>query len=71
MMERIKNMMDETFTFRGREVALGMACCALLGLVAGMLMAPPKEITIASNNDITAGIPEEIPEIADEETDEE
>ena len=45
-MERIKKFMNETFTFNGREVALGLACCALAGVVLGMLMVPPKDISI-------------------------
>ena len=36
-MERFKNFMNETFTFSGREVALGLACCALAGVVLGMV----------------------------------
>ena len=54
-MERFKNFMNETFTFSGREVALGLACCALAGVVLGMLMVPPKDISIGCNNNIVGG----------------
>ncbi len=65
-MEKIKSFMNDTFTFSGREVAMGLACCALAGLVIGMLMAPPKVITIGSNNNIVGGDADETEEAAEE-----
>ena len=60
-MNRIKefwNNLNEDITVNRRELVLGVAACALAGVVIGMLMAPPKDITIGSGNNITAGIPE-------------
>ena len=65
-MERLKNFMNETFTFSGREVALGLACCALAGVVLGMLMVPPKDISIGCNNNIVGGDADEKEEAAEE-----
>ena len=65
-MERFKNFMNETFTFSGREVALGLACCALAGVVLGMLMVPPKDISIGCNNNIVAGNDDDEKEEAEE-----
>ena len=65
-MERFKNFMNETFTFSGREVALGLACCALAGVVLGMLMVPPKDISIGCNNNIVGGDADEKEETAEE-----
>ena len=61
-MNRIKefwNNLNEDITVNRRELVLGVAACALAGIVIGMLMAPPKDITIGSGNNITAGIPED------------
>ena len=61
-MNRIKefwNNLNEDITVNRRELVLGVAACALAGVVIGMLMAPPKDITIGSGNNITAGIPED------------
>ncbi len=69
-MERIKNFMNDTFTFSGREVALGLACCALAGVVLGMLMVPPKDISIGCNNNIVGGDVDDEKEDAEEATEE-
>ena len=61
-MTRIKeywNALNENITVNRRELVLGIAACTLAGVVIGMLMAPPKDITIGSGNNITAGIPED------------
>ena len=42
-----------------RDDGVWVFTCALAGVVIGMLMAPPKDITIGSGNNITAGIPED------------
>jgi hypothetical protein len=70
-MERFKNFMNETFTFSGREVALGLACCALAGVVLGMLMVPPKDISIGCNNNIVGGDADDEQEEAEEAAEEE
>jgi hypothetical protein len=70
-MERFKNFMNETFTFSGREVALGLACCALAGVVLGMLMVPPKDISIGCNNNIVGGDVDDEQEEAEEAAEEE
>ena len=70
-MERFKNFMNETFTFSGREVALGLACCALAGVVLGMLMVPPKDISIGCNNNIVGGDADDEKEEAEEAAEEE
>ena len=54
-MNRIKefwNNLNEDITVNRRELVLGVAACALAGVVIGMLMAPPKDITIGSGNKI-------------------
>ena len=69
-MNRIKEFwsnLNEDITVNRRELVLGVAACALAGVVIGMLMAPPKDITIGSGNNITAGIPEDEEEEAAEE----
>ena len=69
-MNRIKdfwNSLNENITVNRRELVLGIAACTLAGVVIGMLMAPPKDITIGSGNNITAGIPEDEKEDAAEE----
>ena len=69
-MNRIKdfwNSLNENITVNRRELVLGIAACTLAGVVIGMLMAPPKDITIGSGNNITAGIPEDEEEEAAEE----
>ena len=69
-MNRIKdfwNSLNENITVNRRELVLGIAACTLAGVVIGMLMAPPKDITIGSGNNITAGIPEDEEEDAAEE----
>ena len=58
-MERFKKAMNETFTIRGSELALGLACCTLLGVVVSMLLLPPKDITIGCNNHIVEGKPDD------------
>ena len=71
-MNRIKeywNALNENITVNRRELVLGIAACTLAGVVIGMLMAPPKDITIGSGNNITAGIPEDEEEDAAEEQD--
>jgi hypothetical protein len=70
-MERFKNFMNEKFTFSGREVALGLACCALAGVVLGMLMVPPKDISIGCNNNIVGGDADDEQEEAEETAEEE
>ena len=69
-MERVKNFMSKTFTFSGRDVALGLACCALAGMVLGMLMVPPKDISIGCNNNIVAGNDDDEKEDAEEAAEE-
>ena len=69
-MNRVKeywNALNENITVNRRELVLGIAACTLAGVVIGMLMAPPKDITIGSGNNITAGIPEDEEEEAAEE----
>ena len=54
-MNRIKeywNALNENITVNRRELVLGIAACTLAGVVIGMLMAPPKDITIGSGNNI-------------------
>ena len=70
-MERFKNFMNENFTLSGREVALGLACCALAGVVLGMLMVPPKDISIGCNNNIVGGDADDEQEEAEEAAEEE
>ena len=69
-MNRIKeywNALNENITVNRRELVLGVAACTLAGVVIGMLMAPPKDITIGSGNNITAGIPEDEEDAAEEQ----
>ena len=68
-MNRVKHFWDslnQNIVVNQRELVLGLAVCTLAGFVIGMMMAPPKEITIGSGNTITAGIPEDEKETPEE-----
>ena len=60
-MNRVKdfwNSLNQNIVVNQRELVLGLAVCTLAGVVIGMMMAPPKEITVGSGNTITASLPE-------------
>ena len=56
-MNRVKeywNALNENITVNRRELVLGLAACTLAGLVVGLLLAPPKSLSIGSGNRIIA-----------------
>ena len=42
--------LDKNVTVSQRELLLGVTCCALAGILTGMLLSPKKTVTIGSNN---------------------
>ena len=42
--------LDRKITVNQRELVLGVAVCALAGVVAGIILSPKKCVTIGSNN---------------------
>ena len=56
-MNRVKeywNALNENITVNRRELVLGLAACTLAGLVVGLLLAPPKSLSIGNGNRIIA-----------------
>ena len=53
MTERIKNFwksLDRRVIVNQRELVLGLAVCALAGIVTGIALSPRKNVAIGSNN---------------------
>ena len=53
MTERLKTCwksLDRRIVVNQRELVLGLAVCALAGIVAGIALSPKKTVTIGSNN---------------------
>lgn len=42
--------LDRKIIVNQRELVLGVAACALAGVVAGIFLSPRKNVTIGSNN---------------------
>ena len=42
--------LDRKIIVNQRELVLGLAVCALAGIVAGIVLSPKKSVTIGSNN---------------------
>ena len=42
--------MDRRIIVNQRELVLGVAACALAGVVVGLFLSPRKNVTIGSNN---------------------
>ena len=53
MTEKIRacwKSLDHKIIVNQRELVLGLAVCALAGIVAGIALSPRKTVTIGSNN---------------------
>ena len=53
MTEKIKacwKSLDRRIIVNQRELVLGLAVCALAGIVTGIMLSPKKNVTIGSNN---------------------
>ena len=53
MTEKIRacwKSLDRKIIVNQRELVLGLAVCALAGIVAGIALSPRKAVTIGSNN---------------------
>ena len=53
MTEKIKacwKSLDRRISVNQRELVLGLAVCALAGIVTGIMLSPKKNVTIGSNN---------------------
>ena len=53
MAEKIKacwKSLDRRIIVNQRELVLGLAVCALAGIVTGIMLSPKKNVTIGSNN---------------------
>ena len=53
MAEKIKacwKSLDRRIIVNQRELVLGLAVCALAGIVTGSMLSPKKNVTIGSNN---------------------
>ena len=44
------NSLDKRIIVNQRELVLGVAACALAGVVLGLFLSPRKNVTIGSNN---------------------
>ena len=44
------NALDKRIIVNQRELVLGVAACALAGVVLGLFLSPRKNVTIGSNN---------------------
>ena len=58
MTEKIKacwKSLDRRIIVSQRELVLGMAVCALAGIVVGAVLTPKKSISIGSNNGNNSG----------------
>lgn len=44
------NSLDRRIIVNQRELVLGVAACALAGVVVGLFLSPKKTVTIGSNN---------------------
>ena len=44
------NSLDRRIIVNQRELVLGVAACALAGVVVGLFLSPRKNVTIGSNN---------------------
>ena len=44
------NSLDRRIIVNQRELALGVAACALAGVVVGIFLSPRKNVTIGSHN---------------------
>ena len=78
MTEKIKacwKSLDRRIIVNQRELVLGLAVCALAGMVAGIMLSPEPSVTIArnngSNNSGTSGNGPVLPSDAGEAEDEE
>ena len=49
-MEKLWKSLDRRIVVNQRELVLGLAVCALSGIVAGIALSPKKNVTIGSNN---------------------
>ena len=53
MCEKIRafwDSLDKNISVNQRELVLGVTCCTLAGILAGMAFGPKKTVTIGSNN---------------------
>ncbi|MDY3224844.1 MAG: hypothetical protein SOW84_03085 [Candidatus Faecousia sp.] len=74
MTEKIRDCwksLDRRIVVNQRELVLGLAVCALAGIVVGALFTPRKNVSIGSNNGNNAGNVVAHPSDADKEEDEE
>ena len=58
MTEKIKacwKSLDRRIIVNQRELVLGLAVCALAGIVTGIMLSPKKNVTIGSNNGNNSG----------------
>ena len=58
MTEKVKvswKSLDHRIIVSQRELVLGMAVCALAGIVVGAVLTPKKSISIGSNNGNNSG----------------
>ena len=58
MTEEIKafwKSLDRRIIVSQRELVLGLAVCALAGIVTGIMLSPKKNVTIGSNNGNNSG----------------
>ena len=74
MAEKIKacwKSLDRRIIVNQRELVLGLAVCALAGIVTGIMLSPKKNVTIGSNNSGNSGNGTVLPSDAGEAEDEE
>ena len=74
MTEKIKacwKSLDRRIIVNQRELVLGLAVCALAGIVTGIMLSPKKNVTIGSNNSGNSGNGTVLPSDAGEAEDEE
>ena len=74
MTDKIKTYwksLDRRILVNQRELVLGLAVCALGGMVMGIALSPKKNVTIGSNNGNYAPLPEGADWAEDEEEEEE
>ena len=73
MAEKIKacwKSLDRRIIVNQRELVLGLAVCALAGIVTGIMLSPKKNVTIGSNNSGNSGNGTVLPSDAGEAEDE-